>query len=92
MFKNLTKRFGLGKSEMAMVKVGMIVAATIFAVANVYAICDLLGITLAPDWYRQIVDILADGGGVAAAFAAVAGITLPGWVLAATAGLMGASL
>lgn len=92
MLKKLTKHYGVEKSEMAMAKVIIIAAATVFAVANVYAICDLLGITLAPNWYVKIVNILRDGGGVTAAFAAVAGITLPAWVLVATAGLAGASL
>ena len=92
MLMKLTKHFSLEKSEKVMAKTFIVAAATIFAVANVYAICDLLGITIAPDWYVKIVNILKNGGGVAAAFAAVAGITLPAWILVATAGLSGASL
>lgn len=92
MVAKITKHFGLGTSEKAMAKALILTAATIFALANVYAICDLLGITIAPDWYVKIVNILKNGGGVAAAFAAVAGITLPAWVVVATAGLAGASL
>lgn len=92
MLTSLTKSMEVEKRENAVIKTALIAAVSIFAVANVYQICDLLGITLAPDWYRKIVDIVSNGGGVAAAFAAVAGITLPAWVLTATAGFMGASL
>ena len=91
MLMKLSKNFGLEKAKKVMALV-LLSAITIFAVANVYAICDLLGITIAPDWYVKIVNILKDGGGVAAAFMAVAGITVPAWILVATAGLAGASL
>lgn len=91
MLINLSKNFGSEKVKKVMATT-LLFALTIFAVANVYAICDLLGITLAPEWYVKIVNILKDGGGVAAAFMAVAGITVPAWILVATAGLAGASL
>ncbi len=58
-------------------------ALSFIVVPSVYWICNKLGIHL-PGWqFQEILDYVANGGAVVAAFAFVAGITLPWWIAGA---------
>jgi hypothetical protein len=65
-----------------------IVSLLVFSLAimpNIYFIAGKLGITLAPEWYQDIVDWVSAGGTIAGAFAAILGVTVPAWLAAAAA-------
>lgn len=49
--------------------------------SQIYFIAGKLGIRLAPGWYEDMVNYVAAGGSLAVAFASIAGITLPAWIV-----------
>lgn len=58
---------------------------------NIYFIAGELGITLAPEWYQDMVNWVSAGGTITGAFAAILGVTVPAWLAAAAAGFSIAS-
>lgn len=61
-----------------------------FGMCNIYWILNKLGIHLASDTLQNILDSVSAGSSLSTAFAAIAGITLPAWAIAA-AGALGAT-
>lgn len=57
--------------------------ALFFAVANIYWIAGKLGIYLAANWYRDIVDAVTTGTTLGTAMFWFLGVTVPGWLLVA---------
>ena len=57
------------------------------AIGNIYWICGKFGIRLAPGWYQDMVDFVSAGGSIADAFAIIAGVSLPAWIVPILAGV-----
>lgn len=55
----------------------------ILLVPDIYFIANKMGITIAPQWYQDIVDWVSAGGTLSGAFLAVLGVTVPAWLAAA---------
>ena len=83
------RNLGLSKVELFAIW-AVLVVALLLATANVYWIADQFGIHLATGTARKLLDAMASGASLGTAFAAILGVTLPAWALAA-AGALGAT-
>lgn len=83
------RNLGLSKVELFVIW-AVLVVALLLATANVYWIADQFGIHLATGTARKLLDAMASGASLGTAFAAILGVTLPAWALAA-AGALGAT-
>lgn len=80
------KRLGLSNLEMKVVSLVFFGVVLALSFVNIYWVAGKFGIQLAPGWYQNIVDYVANGGTLVEAFAVVAGVTLPAWVGVVAAG------
>lgn len=83
------RNLGLSKVELFAIW-AVLVVALLLATANIYWIADQFGIHLATGTARKLLDAMASGASLGTAFAAILGVTLPAWALAA-AGALGAT-
>ncbi len=84
--KILKSHFQMNKLEKITFASVLGVLTLSIATLNIYWIAGKFGITLAPGWYTEIVDFVANGGTLVEAFAVIAGIALPAWVGVVVAG------
>lgn len=64
-----------------------IMGSLLFATLNIVWLANLFGINITTPQINDILDALAAGGTLGTAFAAILGVTLPGWAIAAAAAL-----
>jgi len=57
----------------------------IIIIPDIYYVCDFFGITLAPSWYRRIIDGVAAGSGLISMITLVLKVTVPIWMAAVLA-------
>lgn len=86
----LSKHLNLNKSEKYTLLGVLASTGSLVALSNVYWVAAQFGIHLAGPKLQRIIDMVANGSTLGTAFAAIAGVTLPAWALAA-AGAMGAT-
>lgn len=82
----LKEHLALNKFEKISLNTLAATGALVFATGHVTFICNLFGIQLDAGLLKQITDIISAGGSIASAFAAIFGITIPGWILAMISG------
>jgi len=63
------------------------VGVMLFATVNIVWLANQFGISIGNSTINKILDAMANGSSLGTAFAAIVGVTLPAWALAAAAAL-----
>ena len=86
MLTQLGEKMELNKME-SLILLGLVLIFVLFATAHIVFIANKLGIHLSNHKVTKILDYVSAGGDLSTAFAVIAGITLPAWVVTAAAAL-----
>ncbi|EIW14922.1 cyclic bacteriocin, class V [Lactiplantibacillus pentosus KCA1] len=89
MVLNLKERLQLNRIE-AVVLVALFAAVLLFATVNIVWLANKFGVHLTNHLTNSILNAVSNGSSLGSAFAVIAGVTLPGWAVAAV-GALGAT-
>lgn len=86
MSTTMSKRFGLNRIEKTIIY-SVIFGVILLATVNVVWLASLFGIHITTVDTQKILDAVNNGATLGGAFAAILGVTLPGWEIAAAGAL-----